>query len=829
MKKYFKIVGFSSLASFRILLVSIILIAMVLTVVQVSPVSASVATITVQSPSTVTSTYIVARGNITNTGGETPTVRGFCYNTSGTPTVLDTHSTENGTFTTGAFTAWIQNLTPKTLYYIKSYVTNPSGTSYSDEITFTTGGGVWRSVTLTGNVNSLAYSGGYLYGAIKGTYPNVVQITPGDMLLVDTWVDSSDEGELPTDVMVFDGYIYVIIENLAGFSKVYKIDPSNMETVGSPWIGGVGETKGWALANDGVNIYAASWVGSGGGQVSKISKIDISDMTTISTWTGSAGETSIWRMHYQAGYLYAACETVPGTVLKIDVSTMTTSDVWVSVYDFSHDMAFDTNYLYVGSENNRRINQVTLATMETHASSATGVFGTGSYSMTILDGFVYAGFLNGGDAIKIDTSDMSTDAYWDNADTQFSTPHSLTNDGTYIYIGGVQVSVGVAQIVRIDPTNMTTEMVDFGLTKPGNVSATTDNATESTIIWDDVAGADNYSVYRDGTLLADLIGDVNIYHDTTVDAPTITAGTAAATDGSSTTEVTLSLTGASANHGTSYSYTVRAFSNTSSSAPSSSATGYTHPGTLSIAWKRGADGVTFGTTLAGGTTNPFDDTTGVAGTVYHYRAALTATGATAANSASDTGYLAEADQETPAIITTSSATDIQTTSATSGGEITATGSSTVTERGIVYALTANPDTAVPGKLFNTGTFSTGLYSKGMTELTPNTTYHVRAYAINSFGTSYGADQAFTTQALSSTYAPIDEFYGARQLILALPMLLLLGLIIMFGFIGLKQAPQGGKVVITILIITLSFILIGVCLVVGMPIILGGAESTIWFK
>jgi uncharacterized protein (TIGR02145 family) len=43
----------------------------------------------------------------------------------------------------------------------------------------------------------------------------------------------------------------------------------------------------------------------------------------------------------------------------------------------------------------------------------------------------------------------------------------------------------------------------------------------------------------------------------------------------------------------------------------------------------------------------------------------------------------------------------------------------------------------------------------MTALSPSTTYYVRAYAINSTGTSYGNQQTFTTTAASQTVTDID--------------------------------------------------------------------------
>ena len=52
------------------------------------------------------------------------------------------------------------------------------------------------------------------------------------------------------------------------------------------------------------------------------------------------------------------------------------------------------------------------------------------------------------------------------------------------------------------------------------------------------------------------------------------------------------------------------------------------------------------------------------------------------------------------------------------------------------------NTDVYGVFFEYG--ETGSFISNITELTANTTYYVRAYAINSTGTSYGSELNFTT-------------------------------------------------------------------------------------
>ncbi|HEU4788642.1 MAG TPA: SprB repeat-containing protein, partial [Flavobacterium sp.] len=99
-------------------------------------------------------------------------------------------------------------------------------------------------------------------------------------------------------------------------------------------------------------------------------------------------------------------------------------------------------------------------------------------------------------------------------------------------------------------------------------------------------------------------------------------------------------------------------------------------------------------------------------------------------------------------ITTTAATGVGAVKATLGGNVTADGGATVTERGIVWATTVNPTTANTKVTNGTGT---GIFSATISSLPTGTLVHFRAYAINSAGTSYGSDLTFTTSfALSAT-------------------------------------------------------------------------------
>lgn len=98
------------------------------------------------------------------------------------------------------------------------------------------------------------------------------------------------------------------------------------------------------------------------------------------------------------------------------------------------------------------------------------------------------------------------------------------------------------------------------------------------------------------------------------------------------------------------------------------------------------------------------------------------------------------DPEAPTV-TTQAVSNIQTTTATGNGDVTNDGGETITERGVCWKTSTGPTTS-DDKATSSGT--TGAFTASMTDLTPDTLYYVRAYAINSVGTSYGNEVTFIT-------------------------------------------------------------------------------------
>ena len=97
-------------------------------------------TVVSSAASSTGATTTTLNGNISATGGATVTTRGFKYSTSNgfNPAVSGTNISESGSYGTGAFNMSPTGLVSSTTYYAVAYATNSIGTTYGDQVSFTT-------------------------------------------------------------------------------------------------------------------------------------------------------------------------------------------------------------------------------------------------------------------------------------------------------------------------------------------------------------------------------------------------------------------------------------------------------------------------------------------------------------------------------------------------------------------------------------------------------------------------------------------------------------------------------------------------------------------
>ena len=92
--------------------------------------------LTTVSISAVGSTTANSGGSITSDGGSAITNKGVCWSTSANPTI--SNSIVSAGAGSSSYNAVLSGLTTNTLYYVRAFAVNATGTSYGNQLTFTT-------------------------------------------------------------------------------------------------------------------------------------------------------------------------------------------------------------------------------------------------------------------------------------------------------------------------------------------------------------------------------------------------------------------------------------------------------------------------------------------------------------------------------------------------------------------------------------------------------------------------------------------------------------------------------------------------------------------
>ena len=100
------------------------------------------------------------------------------------------------------------------------------------------------------------------------------------------------------------------------------------------------------------------------------------------------------------------------------------------------------------------------------------------------------------------------------------------------------------------------------------------------------------------------------------------------------------------------------------------------------------------------------------------------------------------ETEAPTVVT-KEVEDVNTNTAKVVYDVVDDGGAEVTSRGVCWSLLQNP--TIENNKTNDGS-GIGLFTSQILDLIPDTTYYVRAYAINSVGVSYGEEKSFVTLA-----------------------------------------------------------------------------------
>jgi hypothetical protein len=108
----------------------------------------------------VEATTATSGGTVSDNGGAAVTARGVIWATHAAPTLADSKTTDGSG--NGTYSSALTGLTRTTLYHVRAYATNSSGTGYGSELTFTTKALLPMLITepVTGITTTSAVSGG---------------------------------------------------------------------------------------------------------------------------------------------------------------------------------------------------------------------------------------------------------------------------------------------------------------------------------------------------------------------------------------------------------------------------------------------------------------------------------------------------------------------------------------------------------------------------------------------------------------------------------------------------------------------------------------------
>jgi Fibrobacter succinogenes major domain (Fib_succ_major) len=161
----------------------------------------------------ITSNSAIFGGIITADNGDAVTKRGICWSVKQNPSITDSIKTSG--LGIGAFTCKMKNLTPSTMYYVRAFATNGSGTVYGGNMIFTTFAG--PSITCS-NTTSITFSSAKV--TCKPTLPYLTTILAGGVCWSTTENPTTSLTTKTTNGTAVDSFV-CMMSNLSPTTKYY--------------------------------------------------------------------------------------------------------------------------------------------------------------------------------------------------------------------------------------------------------------------------------------------------------------------------------------------------------------------------------------------------------------------------------------------------------------------------------------------------------------------------------------------------------------------------------------------------------------------------------
>ncbi|MBQ2187877.1 MAG: hypothetical protein II401_04900 [Bacteroidales bacterium] len=676
----------------------------------------------------VTSNSAVSGGSINDDGGNAVIDKGVCWSTHAGPNINDYHTSDGAG--NNAFISNLVDLLPNTQYYVRAYATNSQGTGYGNELTFTTTASlpIITTKSISDITENSAKSGGNITndGGVDITARGVCWSTAHNPTLNDQHTsDGTGIGEFNSTITGLNANVKYYVRAYAtnNYGTAYGDEREFTTVIGSPSVTTSSVTSitassaicGGNVTNSGGGTITARGVcwstthnpttngnhtndGTGtGGFVSNITGLNNNTTYYVRAYATNSNGTS-----YGEERSFLTQEGL--AVVTTNNVTNITNNSAVSGGNITDDGGFSITA--------RGVCWSTSQNPTTSGSHTTNGTGTGSFSsnMTGLNYnttyYVRAYATNSKGTSYGDEKTFTTNRVAPTVTTKevtSVTSNSAVCGGNVTSDGGANVTArGVCYGTSQNPTISGNHTSDGNGT--GQFTSTLTGLTDNTTYY-----VRAYATNSEGTSYGEQ-KTFSTSHDVVI--PTITTNDVS---NISTTTATCGGNVTSAGYGTVSARGVCWSTSQNPTINNSHTTNGTGTGT-------------FTSSITGLTAN----------TTYYVRAYATNEAGTAYGAQKT--FTTNEDVTIPTV-TTNNVSDITTTTATCGGNVTSAGNGTVSARGVCWSTTSNPTIS---NSHTTNGSGTGTFTSSITGLTPNTTYYVRAYATNEAGTAYGTQKTFTT-------------------------------------------------------------------------------------
>ena len=685
------------------------------------------AVVTTDSVTAVTAVGFTAYGNVVSDCDIAVTARGFCYATTQYPTVDDNSYTTSGKGL-GKYHSTVSNLEYGTTYYVRAYATNATATTYGEQFIITTLDGLptvtTAQVTNVGSVKATCGGDVTSDGSLSVTARGVCYSTEQQPTIADTHTtDGKGLGTFTSNLTGLQDkttyYVRAYATTAAGTSygaeRSFKTENGipvvELTSLGEPTANSI-TCAGNVTGDGGVPVSERGFCYSLS-QYPTNTDLHVAIGTGIGEFTGSLTALALNTTYYVRAYAvnsigvgYSEQQTF---TTKDGLPVVTTSQPTATAASISAGGEVTNNGGFTVTERgicySTIISEPTIADSKVVSGRGNGIFTaaiSGLAASTTYYLRAYAVNENGtayGTAIAITTlsgqAKVSVGTVTNITALTASCSVTVTNAG-----GATLQGCGICWSTVQNPT------ISDNTTTGGNQLNTSYICNMTGLI-----PATTYYVRAYATTDITTSYSSQVTFQTTTGLPDVATGSAI----SKATSLTISGE-VIANGG--YSVTERGFcySNTNS-----------EPTLADTKTRSGSGNGSYSASIA-----PLD-----VATIYYVRAYATNSIGTAYGN-----IVTISTTNGSATVTTNAITNIKALTATGGVNVTDAGGATLQSCGICWSTNPNPTInntkAIGGNQLNT------TYNCNLTELTPNTTYYVRAYATTNITTTYGSEVSFKT-------------------------------------------------------------------------------------